>query len=203
VSAAREEVLRRIRAALADAPPPPTDTRWEGSDAPADIVDRFAERVADYRAHVASGDDVRALVAAACERHGVQRLAVPEGVPAAWLPDRIELASVSGAPDIAALDAVDGVLTGCSTAIAETGTIVLDGGEGQGPRAATLLPDLHICVVAAERIVAGVPDAIAHLARDVARPITFVSGPSATSDIELQRVEGVHGPRRLEVVIAR
>jgi L-lactate dehydrogenase complex protein LldG len=222
VSAARDEVLRRIRAALDDrgkgtvpafdtpAPAAPEQSSQEVADsglaasAPPrdDVVGLFAERVADYRATVATGDDIRALVAAACERHGVHRLAVPEGVPPSWLPDGIELAAVAGAPDVAALDAVDGVLTSCSTAIAETGTIVLDAGPGQGPRAATLLPDLHICVVQADRIVAGVPDAIGHLARDVGRPVTFISGPSATSDIELQRVEGVHGPRRLEVIVA-
>jgi L-lactate dehydrogenase complex protein LldG len=230
VSDARSVVLQRIRTALDDrgagvaptseTPPPgmapgPSDATADSAVAaqaaepaePAfDIVERFAERVADYRAHVATGEDVRALVAAACERHGVRRLAVPEGVPPAWLPDGLELAAVPSPPappDIAALDAVDGVLTGCATAIAETGTIVLDGGPGQGPRAATLLPDLHICVVAQERIVAGVRDAVEHLAHDVGRPVTFISGPSATSDIELERVEGVHGPRRLEVIVAR
>lgn len=196
---ARTVILERIRAALDDrdervAPP----VAFEA--APSPPVD-FAERVADHSAHVEVGSDVRALVAAACRRHGVRRLAVPEGVPPAWLPDGIELAAVAGAPDLAELDAVEGVLTGCALAIAETGTIVLDAGPGQGPRAATLLPDLHICVVEPDRIVASVPEAIALLARHPARPTTFISGPSATSDIELERVEGVHGPRRLEVIL--
>ena len=212
---AREAILHRIRTALDDrgdgvAPrsetpepteaPPPVAARPDAAP-PRDVAGLFAERVADYRARVEVGSDVRALVAAACERHGVQRLAVPEGVPPAWLPDGIELGAVGGDPDIDALNAVDGVLTSCAIAIAETGTIVLDGGAGQGPRAATLLPDLHICVVERARIVPDVPDAIALLTRDPARPTTFISGPSATSDIELDRVEGVHGPRRLEVIV--
>ena len=200
MSHARTIILERVRAALDDrggrvAPASPARPAR-----PAPAAD-FAERVADYTATVTEGADVRALVAAACARHGVTRLAVPEDVPPAWLPDGIELAAVSGPPDLAALDAVDGVLTSCAIAIAETGTIVLDAGPGQGPRAATLLPDLHICVVERERIVDDVPAAVAHLARHPGRPATFISGPSATSDIELERVEGVHGPRRLEVII--
>jgi L-lactate dehydrogenase complex protein LldG len=102
------------------------------------------------------------------------------------------------------LDACDGVLTACAVAIALTGTIVLDAGPGQGRRALSLIPDLHICVVRAHQIVAGVPDGFGVLDRSLRmrRPLTFISGPSATSDIELTRVEGVHGPRRLEVVVA-
>ncbi|MFD0891788.1 lactate utilization protein C, partial [Streptosporangium algeriense] len=130
---------------------------------------------------------------------GLTRPVVPDGLPAEWVPQ----GAVTDDPALsdAELEAAGGVVTGCAVAIAETGTIVLDTGPGQGRRALTLLPDYHLCVVRAEQIVAGVPQALAVL--DPARPLTWISGPSATSDIELNRVEGVHGPRTLEVVIAR
>jgi L-lactate dehydrogenase complex protein LldG len=125
-------------------------------------------------------------------------------VGAGWRPDGPTFAEDAPALALADLDAVDGVLTGSALGIAETGTIVLDGAPASGRRALTLVPDLHICVVRAADLVAGVPAAMAALAGAIAagRPITFVSGPSATSDIELDRVEGVHGPRRLEVIVA-
>ena len=185
--------------ALLDAAPPP---------APPSLPDRFAERVEDYRArvHTASADTVADLVAGICQTHGAARLAVPDGFPPAWIPGSVEPVPIGavGPDEIAALDAVDGVLTTCALAIAETGTIVLDAGPGQGPRAASLLPDLHVCVVHGDQVVPGVDEAVAALEPAVARlrrPLTWISGPSATSDIELDRVEGVHGPRRLEVVL--
>ncbi|HET9737143.1 MAG TPA: LUD domain-containing protein [Solirubrobacteraceae bacterium] len=200
---ARDEILGRIHTALADVPAdePPAALLDPVVAAPGD-VDRFAERAADYRATVVRADDVAAAVAAACERHDARRLLAPDGLPD-WAPEGVELVTdTPAAPlDRDTVAGADGVLTTCALAIAETGTIILDAGPGQGRRALTLLPDLHICVVPADRIVAGVPDAIAELAATRA-PITFISGPSATSDIELNRVEGVHGPRRLEIVIA-
>jgi L-lactate dehydrogenase complex protein LldG len=200
---ARDEILGRIRTALADVPAdePAAATLRPVDPAPGD-VDRFAERAGDYRAtvvRVAAGE-VASAVAAACERHDARRLVAPEGLPDDWAPEAAELL-VDAPLDRDTVAGADGVLTTCALAIAETGTIVLDAGAGQGRRALTLLPDLHICVVPADRIVAGVPDAIARLAATRA-PITFISGPSATSDIELNRVEGVHGPRRLEIIVA-
>jgi L-lactate dehydrogenase complex protein LldG len=177
-----------------------------GSDEPSDtVVARFVERVADYRAEVerVAAASLREAVASACERHGARRLVAPEGVPGAARPDGVELLDDDGLTH-ADLDSMDAVLTGCAAAIADTGTIVLDGGPDQGRRALTLVPDLHICIVPADRIVASVPEGTARVAAAVAqqhRPITLISGPSATSDIELRRVEGVHGPRRLVVLV--
>jgi L-lactate dehydrogenase complex protein LldG len=203
---ARDEILTRIRTALSDVPAD------EPSAAPAPRVDpepgdvgRFAERAADYRAtvvRVAAGE-VATAVTAACERHDARRLLAPDGLPSNHAPTTVELLTdATQAPlDRDTVAGADGVLTTCALAIAETGTIILDAGPGQGRRALTLLPDLHICIVPADRIVANVPDAIAHL-NGATVPVTFISGPSATSDIELNRVEGVHGPRRLEIIVA-
>jgi L-lactate dehydrogenase complex protein LldG len=206
---ARDEILSRIATALEPGtivPDVPREYRGAGSGPPAgdpDVVERFCERAAEYRATVrcVAASDVGEAVAAACREHGATRLAVPAGAP--QRAPGIEL--VVDDPPISArgLDRVDGVLTGCALAIAETGTIVLDGGADSGRRALTLVPDLHICVVEAARIHRSVPDAIAALAPAAVegRPITFVSGPSATSDIELERVEGVHGPRNLVILV--
>ncbi len=201
---ARDEILARIRTALADVPgdEPAAAPAPRVDPAPAD-VDRFAERAADYQAtvvRVAAGE-VASAVAAACERHDARRLLVPEGLPSTYAPDGLELLADTPPLERDTVATADGVLTTCALAIAETGTIILDAGPGQGRRALTLLPDLHICVVPADRIVANVPDAIAQLS-GATTPITFISGPSATSDIELNRVEGVHGPRRLEIIVA-
>jgi L-lactate dehydrogenase complex protein LldG len=191
---AREEVLGRIRAALGTAPvvpDVPRAYRQAGSAATTDVVDLFCERVADYLAtvtRVAPGD-LDAAIAEACAARGSGFVITPSqdsaDVPAAEL------------------DRYDAAVTGCALAIAETGTIVLDGGPESGRRALTLVPDHHVCVVRADQIVASVPDAIAALAEAAhdGRPITFISGPSATSDIELERIEGVHGPRKLDVLV--
>jgi L-lactate dehydrogenase complex protein LldG len=191
---ARDEVLGRVRAALGEAPAVPEVPRdYHGPGAAAVDVDLFCERVADYKAtvHRTTPGDLAARIKAVCEAHGATRLAgTIEGFEDASLGAR-------------ELDALDGVVTGCALGIAETGTIVLDGAEASGRRALTLVPDLHVCVVHEEQIVASVPDAVDRLAEAAraGRPITLVSGPSATSDIELDRVEGVHGPRRLEVLV--
>jgi L-lactate dehydrogenase complex protein LldG len=208
VSGAREEVLGRVRAAVRDVPPAerPEDVpvaRDYARSLPLDraaIVDQFAERVAEYRAevHRVAAEDLVLALEAACERHGAAKVVVPPGLPAAWRPSGPEIVEDRGL-DHAALDSMDGVLTGCAGAIALTGTVVLDSGERSGRRAITLLPDLHLCVVEAGQVDGTLFELLERVGPD--RPVTFVSGPSATSDIELNRVEGVHGPRRLEVFV--
>jgi L-lactate dehydrogenase complex protein LldG len=211
VSDARAEVLGRVRAALGAAPPAvevPRRYRGPGRVGPAgapDVVDRFCARVAEYSATVrtVSREALPGVIAAVCRERGTARLAVPAGGLGGVAIEGVELVEDDPPLDPRALDAIDGVLTGCALAIAETGTIALDGGPRSGRRALTLVPDHHVCLVEAADVVAGVPDAVARLeaaARD-GRPITLVSGPSATSDIELDRVEGVHGPRRLDVLV--
>ncbi len=205
MTAAREEVLGRIRAALQDVPtgervqdvPVPRDYRRSLDLFAAEIVDLFAERVADYKAVVRR---VRAadLAAAVAETLGGRRVGVPAGLPQEWYAG-CDVEVDDGSLTVAELDALDGALTGCALGIAETGTIVLDGGDRSGRRVLTLVPDYFLCVVDADQVVGSVPLAMAALRPE--RPITFVSGPSATSDIELNRVEGVHGPRTLEVLI--
>jgi L-lactate dehydrogenase complex protein LldG len=207
---ARDEILARIASSLRDVPAGegPQDVevpRAYRRTEPGDVVERFVERVSEYKTTVrrTSSSGVPRAIAEACRERGASRLAVPAELPAAWRPDGIELVS-EDALDTAALNAVDGALTGCALAIAETGTIVFDAGPGQGRRALTLVPDYHLCVVQEEQIVGGVPEAMALIARTLragGRPVTFVSGPSATSDIELSRVEGVHGPRVLDVLV--
>lgn len=211
---AREAILAKARRALTDVPDvePVLDVEVvrpvpDRSLPHAQVVDLFDERVADYRAVVerADPDTAAARVAGALAGRpplagsGPLRILVPPGFPAGLVPDDVEV--VPDGPDVAVseLDRCDGVLSTAAVGIAETGTIILDHGPGQGRRAATLVPDLHVCVIRADQVVAGVPEAVAAL--DPARPHTWISGPSATSDIELDRVEGVHGPRTLHVVI--
>ncbi|MGW3507284.1 LutC/YkgG family protein [Streptomyces sp. NPDC000994] len=204
----RDAILGRIKAALADVPadeapvdvPVPRDYHRSHIQPAEDVVALFAERVADYRATVTRTRPagLPAAIAAALTARRARRLALPEGFPAELLPPG-DWQWHSEPLDVPALDALDGALTLAAVGIAVTGTLVLDTGPGQGRRALTLVPDYHLCVIRAEQIAADVPDALRRLAP--ARPLTFVSGPSATSDIELDRVEGVHGPRTLDVVI--
>jgi L-lactate dehydrogenase complex protein LldF len=203
----RDEILERLRRAVRGAPPPPEirrDYRLTDSSSRDVLADRFAERVSGYQASVfrASAGDLLDVLARACSEAGASRLAVPADLPPGWRPDGVELVEDRGLPP-RELDAIDGALTGAALGIAETGTVVLDGGPGQGRRALTLVPDYHLCVVPEDRVVGLVPEAVGALATAAreGRPLTFVSGPSATSDIELDRVEGVHGPRTLHVVV--
>ena len=207
---AREEILARIRAATGDgAAPPPPSRDYRTADHPdalegEALLELLVDRLVDYRALVrrATTAMVAATVVAALTERGARRIAVPDGILPQGL-DRLEpgIELVADDPPLtpAQLDKLDGVLTGCAVAIAETGTIVLDAGPGQGRRVLSLLPDYHLVVVTAAQVVAGVPQAVARL--DPSRPQTWISGPSATSDIELDRVEGVHGPRTLEVIV--
>ncbi|MEP6762507.1 MAG: lactate utilization protein C [Sporichthyaceae bacterium] len=207
-SDAREEILARIRNALASAPPKVTaeiPRAYARSRPHPDLVGHFAERVADYGAEVVrvTAADVPAAIAAACERYGLRTLVTAADAPAEWTAtlDGVTVTR-DGDPETlttADLDGVDGALTGAAVGIAETGTFVLDGGAQQGRRALSLVPDVLVCVVRTEQVVDDVPAAVQRLTAD--RPLTWISGPSATSDIELDRVEGVHGPRTLHVLV--
>jgi L-lactate dehydrogenase complex protein LldG len=215
--AARTEILSRIRRALADVPPDepnapttaavPRDYLQEhGSRTEAQTVDLLAENLADYRArvHRRTPDELPATIAALLKEHGSSSAVIPAELPIAWLtavtPDAVTL--IPDAPELTPcqLDDVSSVVSTCAVAIAETGTIVLDAGPGQGRRMLTLIPDHHICVIRVpDQVVASIPQALTRLIPT--RPLTWIAGPSATSDIELDRVEGVHGPRTLDVVL--
>jgi len=229
-SGAREEILRRVGAALRTAPAPvpvARDYRRGGAAGRGELVELLCERLVDYKAEVrrVPADEVGRAVAAVCRERRVRRLGVPPGLPAKWRPDGVAVGDGSGDGEGDGdgggdgdgvtvveddglgpheLDALDGVVTGCTLAIAETGTLVLAGGPTEGRRALTLVPDLYLCVVDESQVVGDLPAAlprVAALVRAERRPVTFISGPSATSDIELHRVEGVHGPRRLVVLV--
>ncbi len=193
---ARDAILSAVRAALRDAPREQLEVprSYRDRHTPDGLVDLFAERVADYRATVVrcAQSDVEASVVSALA--GAGSVVVPADLGIS-IPGAV--ADTGQSP--AELDRIDAVVTTCAVGIAETGTIVLDHQAGQGRRALSLVPDRHVCLVRSDQVVAGVPEAVALL--DAQRPQTWISGPSATSDIELSRVEGVHGPRNLVVII--
>ncbi|MFJ8826051.1 lactate utilization protein C [Streptomyces sp. NPDC102467] len=208
----RDVILGRVRRALGDPAGPPTtyDTdidrsyaREHGERTVQETVELLAENLADYRAlvHRCTSGELPDTVARLLGERGTRTVLTPPGLPDAWLAGT-EVARVAddAAHTPAELDRIDSVVTGCAVAAAETGTIVLDGSPDQGRRRITLVPDHHICVVHVPgQVVSSVPQALERL--DPARPLTWISGPSATSDIELDRVEGVHGPRTLEVIL--
>jgi len=214
----KKEMLKTIRKAISDVP----DT--EGPDdievsrgylkkgiLPQDeIVNLFAARVGEYKATVqrVKQKDLKKVIAESCSRENVENLVIPEEFLKELIPENVSpLYDDSNHPlSHHQLDESDGVITTCAFAVAQTGTIILDAGAGQGRRALTLIPDYHLCLVREEQIVELIPEGFSAVESSVkkeGRPITFISGPSATSDIELSRVEGVHGPRRLEVLIYR
>jgi len=208
MTSARTEMLARVTTAIAgaEAAAAPRSYRRGGETSGETLVALFCARVADYRAEVRriAVGEIPDAVAAICRGRGARRLAVPPGLPAAWRPRSLSLVEDHGLT-ARYLDRLDGALTGSTAAVAETGTIILTAGATEGRRALTLVPDLHVCVVLERQISQLLPEALAQLAKQglARRPITFVSGPSATSDIELDRVEGVHGPRTLHVLVAR
>jgi L-lactate dehydrogenase complex protein LldG len=202
-SYAKQETLRRIRDAGIVSRDAKRRTPVSVNEDRHSVIERFAEYAAEYQAHVVRVGRAQipeTILRLLAEREST-RVVVPSDLDPAWAMDD---AIKDNGFDHAALAGFQAVVTGCSVAIAETGTIVLDAGPGQGRRALTLIPDHHICVVLEEQVVAGVNEAVAWVA-DAARngrPMTWISGPSATSDIELSRVEGVHGPRKLDVILA-
>jgi L-lactate dehydrogenase complex protein LldG len=209
VSDAREEILERIATIVGPRSaeqPVERAYRRAGTLGDEERIELFCARVGEYRAEVqrVAEVDVAALIPSICGERNARRLVVPPELPAAWRGMDVELVDDHGlsAPE---LDQVDGALTGCTAAIAETGTIVLTGSAVEGRRALSLVPDLHICIVREPQIVELLPEALAMIASEglERRPLTFISGPSATSDIELTRVEGVHGPRALVVLVVK
>jgi L-lactate dehydrogenase complex protein LldG len=210
VSGARDDILARVRAAR-PAGPVAVPRDYAGAqdptgaeDSPVDLVGLLVDRLIDYKATVRRCGPGELPAVLAELLGGTRTVVAPAGLPGDWLsayPGTVLRDGDPGPLTVADLDAPGlAVLTGCAVAVAATGTLILDAGPGQGRRALTLVPDHHVCVVADAQVVAGVPAALRRLA-DPTRPLTLVSGPSATSDIELNRVEGVHGPRRLDVVV--
>ena len=215
---ARSEILARVRAATADVTTPARLIARSDSGSSlatvrtgnqsVDVLDLFAENVADYRAEVlrvAPGEVARA-VADVLTQHGLRSVVVPTGLDPDWraaLEPVLTVVTEDDAASAAELDHIDAVVTASAVGIATTGTLVLDHGPGQGRRELTLVPDTHVCVIRDDQVVHDVPEAVRRLGGEAhrGRVLTWVSGPSATSDIELQRVEGVHGPRTLVVVL--
>jgi L-lactate dehydrogenase complex protein LldG len=211
-NSARSEVLRRIReakggVASADAAQAGWSSierryRREATRSREVILELLVDRLQDYDARVvrAVHVDVRAAAARMLGERNVRRMVVPSGLTAEWLPGGVEFVVDEGLAAVE-LDAVDGVMTGATLAIAETGTVVLQNVAGQGRREVTLVPDYHLCVVRVEDVVETVPEAMARLQTTAGLATTFVSGPSATADIEMTRIKGVHGPRFLDVIL--
>lgn len=206
MSSAREEILARVRRGLADVGPDdrtPIPRAYARQVDEVDVPALFERRLAEYQAAVqrCGASQLPEVLAGQLRARGMHRVVLPADVPGEWTAGVADVEIVRDDPPLPVheLDQVDGVVTGCAAAIALTGTVVLDGSAAQGRRALTLVPDYHLCVVRAGQVSSSLPAAIGDL--DPYRPLTFISGPSATSDIELDRVEGVHGPRTLDVLV--
>lgn len=209
MSAAKDEILARIRGALGGTTSPPAvreqapkEYRDRGTLPLADRIDLFIDRLHDYDAvvHRAAPHEIAAAIAGILQARGKSGLLIPLGIPHDWLPPGFLFQRDTGLA-YGEIDVSEGVLTGCAVAIALTGTIVLRHSESEGRRALTLVPDYHLCVVDERQVVETVPEGIAQMSAYVPAPITTISGPSATSDIEMTRINGVHGPRTLEVIL--
>jgi L-lactate dehydrogenase complex protein LldG len=210
VTSDRDEILERVERAVA-AEPADRDQEYAAipraycqrstSDRAA-IIDLFLSRIEHYDGGVqrCSPDAIAGAIAQALSARGKRRLAIASGLPGEWLPDGYDFVD-DRALSQQDLDAIDGVVTTCTVAIATTGTFVLTHGDGEGRRALTLVPDYHLCIVNSASIVETVPEAIRLIAQLGPRVVTTVSGPSATADIEMTRIKGVHGPRTLDVIV--
>lgn len=208
---ARTDILDRLRSALRDHPEAPEIPRTYRADSGMSAEERIellVDRLVDYKAGVTVVDETGLAPRIAQLLRDAASYVVPAGIDGTWLaeaeagaPGRRRVDAADAPLSVAELDAVDAVVTGSAVSVAETGTIILDGSPNQGRRAITLVPDHHICVVREGDIAGILPEALRRL--DGTRPLTWISGPSATSDIELERVEGVHGPRNLDVIIVR
>ena len=212
---ARELVLGRIRRSLADAGVRTTDAAADYASLARDYIRRggldpearlqlFLERLRDYDTHVVEtpANSLPETIAAVLRGHAEKKVIAAEGLPGQILPQDYRFLPERDA-EVQDLNDCDGIVTTCTVAIAFTGTIVLTHGPGEGARRLTLLPDRHLCVVRAEQVVETVPEAMDRLAPYARHPLTFISGPSATADIEMTRIRGVHGPRFLDVVLVR
>jgi L-lactate dehydrogenase complex protein LldG len=208
---AREEILQRIRTALPGDPLDPASSHASvqrayervGKLSPEARLELFIDRLVDYDTEiiaVKTESEIPEAITLAANQATLEHLIAPAEFPAQWLPAGLSIALDHGLTT-AEIDAAQGVLTTCEIAVASTGTIILVHTGAQGRRALTLLPDHHICIVRRDQILETVPEALAAIAAQSALPITTISGPSATSDIEMTRIRGVHGPRRLTVIL--
>lgn len=217
MNSAKKEMLQSIKSALRNVPSAETPDEIPvtreylrfGKLAKEERIDLFVERAGEYKASVkrVKIGQIKNHIAEACNRQNAKEIAVPEGFDKSWLPDNIlpHFDDPKEPLTHEELDQADGVISTSALAVAQTGTIILDAGAGQGRRVLSLLPDYHLCIVMEDQIVELIPEGFAHFGsviKEDGPPITFISGPSATSDIELSRVEGVHGPRRLDILVA-